>query len=85
MKPAHIPAAPVPTLVPAGIILAHAPSPQNLATIIISSSDHSEFTTIELDMQTAEGRRVCQQVLIDMAAFWLGETVEYLTLYVRDW
>lgn len=43
------------------------------------------FTTLPLDVFTDNGKRACQQVMLDAEHFWLGEPVEYLALYVRDW
>lgn len=42
-------------------------------------------TTLPLNVKTHEGKRVCQQILKDMAGFWEGKPIEYLALYVRDW
>lgn len=36
-------------------------------------------------MFTEEGKRVCQQVLLDMSRHHRGEPVEYTALYVWDW
>lgn len=43
------------------------------------------FTTLKVDLLTKEGQIVCEQVLEDVNRFWIGEPVEYLALYVRDW
>lgn len=42
-------------------------------------------TTLPLDLDTDAGKRVCQQILWDMGRFWLGQSVEYLAFYERDW
>lgn len=57
----------------------------HVAVIPIPSSNSPQSTTLKIDIFTEEGKRVCQQVLLDMGRHWIGETVEYLALYVRDW
>lgn len=58
----------------------------HLASIPIpSGGDLLEFTTLPLDLDTDQGKKVCQQVFMDMGRYWAGDPVDYLALYVRDW
>lgn len=58
---------------------------ENLAILRIPSSNPLLITTIKAHPVTDEGKRVCQQILADLANFWLGKPMEYLALYRRDW
>lgn len=64
----------------------HGNQEQHLAQISLPfGGDLYEFTTLALDLDTEEGRKVCQQVFLDMARFWTGDPVQYLAIYIRDW
>lgn len=43
------------------------------------------FTALELNLDTDNGKRVAQQLFIDIGRFWAGQAVEYLALYRRNW
>lgn len=59
--------------------------PSCTAAIRIRYDDPPTFTTIKLDLETDDGKRVCQQVMLDMGYFWLDEPIDYLAFYTRDW
>lgn len=57
----------------------------NVAYLDFTYLPPPKLTIYNLDPRTEEGRIVCQQVMLDMAYFWLGKPVEFLALYQRDW
>lgn len=57
----------------------------NAAILPPPTSTANRITTLELDLITEEGKKVCQQVLLDIGRYWKGEPVEYLALYCRYW
>lgn len=62
------------------------PEPDDhLAMVRISLLQRPSFITLKMDIQTDEGRRICQQIITDLGYFWIGQPVEYLALYTRDW
>lgn len=61
------------------------PSPYRIAYTIVPSKSEPPITTLKIDFHTIYGRAVCQQIVTDMARVWLGEPIEYLALYTRDW
>lgn len=62
------------------------PRYHNLALLEIPHIDPRNFiTTIDLDPDTDIGKRVCQQLMLDLGRFWLGVPVQYFVLYQRDW
>lgn len=52
---------------------------------LVLGADFRAYTTLDSNLDTDEGKWVCQQLFIDMGRFWAGEGVEYLALYSRDW
>lgn len=44
-----------------------------------------QYATLRLDPNTDKGKRVFQQIMVDLGNFWLGKPVDYLALYKRDW
>lgn len=62
-----------------------APIAHHLALFELPKPTVTPVTSIPLDPHADDGKRACQQIMIDMARFWLGEPVEYLALYVREW
>lgn len=61
------------------------PNPENLAAIIIPpGANPRQLTTLDLSVETDAGKRVCQQIMIDLGNFWLGKPVDYLALYTRN-
>lgn len=63
-------------------------TPSSVAQLSFSSfPDLRQYITIDPnpDTDTNVGKKVCQQIMMDLARFWIGEGVEYLALYVREW
>lgn len=61
------------------------PIQEHMSILKVPTANPDQLTSISLHPNTSEGKRACQQIMTDLANFWLGEPVEYLALYVRDW
>lgn len=59
--------------------------PHHIAQFTLPFPNPSNSTSLTLDFQTDQGKRACQQLMTDMAYFWLGQPVQYMAYYVRDW
>lgn len=57
----------------------------HVAAIHVPFSQRPSYITLPLDITTEDGQKICQQVMIDLGYFWVGQSVEYLALYTRDW
>lgn len=61
------------------------PQIYNAATVKFPLACEPKFTSLPLTLDTDQGKRVCQQIFMDLLSVWRGGKVDYLALYIRDW